>query len=59
MKKSMLNVFSITGFLIMCTLDVPAGTVLSKISTMVIIFSSVAGAAVWIWALKKRRELDE
>ena len=59
MKKFVLNLLSITGLLMMCTLEVNAGTVLSKISTMVIIFSFVAGAAVWIYALKKRRELDE
>lgn len=45
--------------MMLLTIEVSAGTVLSKISTMIIIFTSISGAVIWIYALKKRKELDE
>ncbi len=59
MKKIFFNLISIAGLLVMLTSGVSAASVLSKISTMVIIFTSVAGAAVWAYAIKKRKEMDE
>ncbi len=59
MRKVFLNLLSIAGFMLMMTIEISAGTLLSKISTMVIIFTSIAGAAVWVYAIKKRKEMDE
>jgi len=59
MKKCSYTLLGITGFLLILTTEVSAASVLSKISTMVIIFTSLAGAAIWIYAIRKRREFDE
>lgn len=59
MKKCFFTLLSIVGLMLMLTVEVSANSVLSKISTMVIIFTSIAGGAIWIYALKKRNELDE
>ena len=59
MKKCFFNFLSIIGLMLMLTVEVSAGSVLSKISTMVIIFTSIAGGVIWIYALKKRNELDD
>ncbi len=59
MKKGFFNFLSIIGLMLMLTVEASAGSVLSKISTMVIIFTSIAGGAIWIYALKKRNELDD
>ena len=59
MKKCFFNLLSIAGLMVLVSVDLSAGTLLSKISTMVIIFTSISGAAVWIYAMKKRKEMDE
>jgi len=59
MKKHFFTILSIAGMMLMLTMEVSANSVLSKISTMVIIFTSIAGIAVWLYAMKKRKELDE
>ena len=59
MKKCFFNLLGIAGLMVLVTVDLSAGTLLSKISTMVIIFTSISGAAVWIYAMKKRKEMDE
>ena len=59
MKKCFFNLLGIAGLMVLVTIDLSAGTLLSKISTMVIIFTSISGAAVWIYAMKKRKEMDE
>ena len=59
MKKSLLHLAGMAGLLVSLTTGLSAETVLGKISTLVLIFTSLAGAAVWIYAVKKRRELDE
>jgi len=59
MKKFFFNLLGIAGLMVVMTIDLSAGTLLSKISTMVIIFTSISGIAVWIYAMKKRKELDE
>jgi len=59
MKKCVYTMLGIFGFLVMLTAEVSGSSVLSKISTMVIIFTSISGAAIWIYALKKRKEFDE
>ncbi len=59
MRRFFFTLLGIFGAMMMLTAEVSAGTVLSKISTMVIIFTSIAGGAIWIYALKKRKDLDE
>lgn len=59
MKKCFFTMLSIFGLMLMLTVEVSASSVLSKISTMVIIFTSIAGGVIWIYALKKRKDLDE
>ena len=59
MKRCFFTLLSIIGMMLMLTIEVSASSVLSKISTMVIIFTSIAGGAIWIYALKKRNELDD
>ena len=58
MKKMFLSALSIFGMLIALTVEVSAASVLSKVSTLVIIFVSIAGIVVWGYALKKRKDLD-
>ncbi len=59
MKKKFFSLLGIFGFMVMFTTDVSASSVLSKISTIVLVFSILAGSGMWIYAMKKRRELDE
>lgn len=59
MKRCFFTLLSIIGMMLMLTIEVSASSILSKISTMVIIFTSIAGGAIWIYALKKRNELDD
>ncbi len=59
MKKLFFTMLSVVGMILMFTMEVSANSVLSKISTIVIIFTSIAGVAIWLYAMKKRKELDE
>ena len=59
MKRCFFTLLSMVGLMLLMTIEVSANSVLSKISTMVIIFTTIAGGAIWIYALKKRKELDE
>lgn len=59
MKKLFFKLMEIAGLFLVLTSEINAASFLSKLSTVVIIFTIIAGAAIWIYAAKKRRELDE
>jgi ABC-type Fe3+-siderophore transport system permease subunit len=59
MKKFLFNIAGFFGMLVILTVDLSAETLLGSISTFVIIFTSLSGAAIWLYAVKKRRDLDE
>ena len=59
MKKILFKLTEIAGLFIMLTIEVNAASFLSKLSTVVIIFTIIAGGGIWLYAVKKRRELDE
>lgn len=59
MKKLFFDFLSLFGMWVMLSVELQARSFLSKVSSVVIIFTVLAGAIVWIFATKKRRELEE
>lgn len=59
MKKIIYSLLSLTGMVIAVPIELSAKSFLGKISSIVIIFSILAGGAIWIYAAKKRKELEE
>lgn len=59
MRKMFFKITEIAGIFLMLTTEINAASFLSKLSTVVIIFSIIAGAGIWLYAAKKRRELDD
>jgi len=59
MKQKILSLLSITGGSLLMTKGLEARSFLGSVSSVVLIFSILAGASIWAYAIKKRRELDE
>ncbi len=58
MKKMFYNLCGLFGMIVMFSTDLSARSFLSKVSSVVIIFTILSGAAIWVLAAKKRKDLE-